>query len=127
MTRVRKEQQCRQYPSYHHGQMLPLEISLIECRNSRSKFHSSDLKDHANSSPVLSQSPTNFLEECLREFHCPLRTRCRNSPLQLFCNLLKTIRDDWGCVRGPCAIDHLRYRGHVFPLACSINKTRISC
>lgn len=32
-----------------------------------------------------------------------------------------------GCVRGPCAIDHLRYRGHVFPLVCNINKTQISC
>ena len=127
MTPVRKGQYCRQYPSYHPGQMLPLEISLIECRNSRSKFHSSDLKDRADSSPVLSQSPINFLEEWLRESHCPLLTRCRNGPLQPFRNLLNIIRDDWGCVRGLCAVDHLRYRGHMFPLACSINKTQISC
>ena len=107
--------------------MLPLEISLIERRISRSKFHSSDLKDRADSSPVLSQSPINFLEEWLRESHCPLLTRCRNGPLQPLRNLLKIIRDDWGCVRGLCAVDHLRYRGHVFPLACNINKTQISC
>ena len=93
--------------------MLPLEISLIERRNSRSKFHSSDLKDRADSSPVLSQSPINFLEEWLRESHCPLLTRCRNGPLQPFRNLLNIIRDDWGCVRGLCAVDHLRYRGHL--------------
>ena len=77
--------------------------------------------------PQSSLSPINFLEEWLRESHCPLLTRCRNGPLQPFRNLLKIIRDDWACVRGLCAVDHLRYRGRVFPLVCNINKTQISC